>query len=36
MRRYLMPLMLVAALRFVPYADMDAEGYGYLKYLFEE
>ena len=25
-----------AALRFVPYADMDAEGYGYLKYLFEE
>ena len=25
-----------AALRFVPYADMEAEGYGYLKYLFEE
>ena len=25
-----------AALRFVPYADMDAEGYRYLKYLFEE
>jgi peptide methionine sulfoxide reductase msrA/msrB len=25
-----------AALRFVPYAKMKAEGYGYLLYLFEE
>ena len=25
-----------AALRFVPYAKMEAEGYGYLLYLFEE
>lgn len=25
-----------AALRFVPYAKMNAEGYGYLLYLFEE
>lgn len=25
-----------AALRFVPYAKMKAEGYGHLLYLFEE
>ena len=25
-----------ASLRFVPYAKMEAEGYGYLLYLFEE
>lgn len=25
-----------AALRFVPYEKMEAEGYGYLKYLFEK
>ena len=25
-----------ASLRFVPYAKMKAEGYGYLLYLFEE
>jgi len=25
-----------AALRFVPYDEMDAEGYGYLKFLFDE
>ena len=24
------------ALRFVPYEKMEAEGYGYLKYLFEK
>ncbi len=24
-----------ASIRFIPYADMDKEGYGYLKYIFE-
>ena len=25
-----------ASLRFVPYAQMEAEGYGYLRYLFDK